>query len=255
MYPKSLNEWKIVANQLEKPISAIMHNWETVSKNELAMLSQLITKYRQGYPLDYLLKYTLIGNYKFKLDENVLIPRPETEELIEIIKQEDDAPPTLLDVGCGSGFIGISLSSFFQHLVMTDISGEALDICQQNCELNAINNYQLIQSHLLENITVLEDYWLVANLPYVPESDIAYEIKNKTEFEPDFAIYSGEDGLELFYKLIDQIAKLENKPTKMFFELDPRNILEAAGCINNKLFLKSQILKDMNDLDRFLVCI
>ena len=232
-----------------------LRSWEDLPAPKREEYLAMCGRLRRGYPLDYLLPYTEINTYSFRLREGVLIPRPETEELIEIIRRTSDKPPTLVDVGCGSGIIGISLSEAFEQVVMLDISPQALEITQENITLNNTPNAQTYSSDLLEQLPRPRgEWWLVANLPYVPEIDKQFAREYRTEFEPDLAIYAGPDGLDLFRRLVAQLTQLEHKPRKLFFELDPRNIKEAQAMISQKLTLSSRIYEDTNGRNRFLVC-
>ncbi len=253
MPPKNLNEWKIIAAHLEKPVEGIINCWNDLSEDKKSNFENLFSKYRKGIPIDYLIPFVVIGKYRFSLNLITLIPRPETEELIKIINDTPHKPSALIDVGCGSGLIGISVAEYFNEVIISDISKEALDVCRSNCELNGINNCQIIHSDLLTNIPTQLDFWLVANLPYVPLGDKPKEDEYNTTFEPDTALYSGSDGLDLFRILITQISQLDQKPFRLFFELDPRNISLASDLVE-EIGYHTSIASDSGGFDRFLLC-
>jgi release factor glutamine methyltransferase len=210
-----------------------------------------------GVPFDYVIGEVKTNNgYQFILDQNVLIPRPETEELIEMVKKIG-MQNLIVDIGTGSGFIGIQLAKHAKNIIMTDISSEALEVCEKNIKLNHLTNTQLIESNLLNSrelrktISQSRNWILVANLPYVPNYEKQLEVQNNTTFEPDLALYSGVDGLDLFRELIDQLKEF-SLPRCCFFELDDRNIRDAEKILK-KLYKHTKIRKDVNGLDRFLI--
>jgi release factor glutamine methyltransferase len=211
----------------------------------------------QGVPFDYVVGELVTGKgLRFLLDENVLIPRPETEELIEMVLTLEPQE-LIVDVGTGSGFIGISIASQAKNIIMTDISEEALEVCVRNVELNGVKNVEVFHSNLLENVDLVEkikdakSWILIANLPYVPNPDKLKEHEHNTKFEPDLAIYSGKDGLDLFHHLIDQLHHLP-LPDQCFFELDPRNINQARIFLR-ELFQEIEMRKDEHGFERFLI--
>lgn len=233
-----------------------------------------------NYPKDYLLEKVSILGLNFSLDEKVLIPRYETEvwlnsvlklfkpELFkqlnfvcenlnlplvwqEIIKPEET---NLLDVGCGSGFIGLVLQKYlqFQKTLLIDISFLALEKAKLNAKLNNID-VSFLESDLLEKIAPidLKNSLLIANLPYLPTSDYKDRFQNRVNFEPKIALYSGTDGLYTFRKLIKQLKKQTYIPKMVMLELDPRNIQKAKKILA-KLYLQTQIFTCTMGNERFL---
>jgi release factor glutamine methyltransferase len=210
-----------------------------------------------GTPFDYVTGELKTENgYRFLLDQSVLIPRPETEELIEIVKNRG-MQELIVDVGTGSGFIGIQLAKYAKKVFMTDVSPEVLGVCAKNIELNRVQNAQLFNANLLnddklrEKILLSKSWTLVANLPYVPIHEKQLEEENNTVFEPDLALYSGVDGLDLFREILEQLH-LSPLPKCCFFELDDRNIHDAEKLLS-RFYSKTEIRKDMNGLGRFLI--
>lgn len=214
--------------------------------------------YQSGYPIDYILGKIKLMGYSFTLNEKVLIPRPETEDLISKIMVFRTKTPLLVDIGTGCGLIGITLSKHFSQVVLTDISSQALSVAESNVQLNMLSNCKTILSDLLiskEIVYYIEKHksWtLVSNLPYLPEHERSRAVEHKVQFEPEIALYSGKDGLDSFRKLVNQLSSAP-LPSYCFFELDPSNIYQA-GHIITKLGYNIQIDKDNNNLDRYLIC-
>ncbi|MBC7472028.1 MAG: peptide chain release factor N(5)-glutamine methyltransferase [candidate division SR1 bacterium] len=224
-------------------------------KKQFQKYRRLFTK---SYPIDYIIGKIELSGLTFNLNKNVLIPRPETEILIKYISDNAEYTDLLLDVGTGSGLIGITLSNKFYQVILADISQKALNIAKKNILENKIKNIlttrsNLLQSNSLQKTILNKVNWtLVANLPYIPSREIKYAKKYNVFYEPSLALYSGKDGLDCFRELINQIKVYKNKPKQCFFELDPRNIHQAKQIIET-IGYNCKIIKDENDFDRFLI--
>jgi release factor glutamine methyltransferase len=226
-----------------------------IEKLKLKNYNKLLSK---GYPIDYIIGEVKINENIFHINDNVLIPRPETEEMIEYVKKNTKYNDLLIDIGSGSGLIGVSLSGVFKTIVLTDISQRALNVAKSNIETNNKQNIKTFRADLINNKRLQElinkssNCVLIANLPYIPEREAKNAKINNIAYEPPIALYSGKDGLDCFRKLTKQLAILQNKPKECYFELDPSNIIEACE-IMESLKYHSFVLKDSNNLDRFLI--
>ena len=258
-YIQNITDISLLSNILNIDKDAVLFNSLELTKAQEEKLNSDRKLIREGYPLDYVLGQVKIKGCNFCINKSVLIPRPETETLIEIIILKSINRELLIDIGTGSGFIGILLSDYFDKVVMTDVSQDAIDVAKINVKSNNKKNTQIILSDLLKNNTLRDlidrsnSYTLVANLPYVPIEDEKQSVANNIQFEPSIAIFSGEDGLTCYRDLIQEISTLSNPPTECYFELDPRNIQIAKNMIQ-KLGYISHILNDENNQERFLVC-
>jgi release factor glutamine methyltransferase len=244
---------------LGKTRTDIVLNNVTLTTTDKRKLQNYRKQFNMGYPIDYIIGKVKIGDNTFYLNPNVLIPRPETEELIDVVIKNSQCNDLLVDIGTGSGLIGISLSDRFKSVVLTDISQKALNIAKKNTLSNNKSNISTLRSNLLDNkklqnqIKKSPNWVLVANLPYIPEYEVKDAKKNNVSHEPSIALYSGKEGLDCFRELVNQLANTENLPKQCFFELDPSNIAVSAELIK-KLRYTCDVLKDSNDLDRFLIC-
>jgi release factor glutamine methyltransferase len=249
-----------LSNILGKTKTDTVLNKVILTAKEKQKLQSYQKKLTEGYPIDYIIGKVKIDDNTFYLNSNTLIPRPETEELIEIVRKRHKYNDLLADVGTGSGLIGISLSNIFKNVILTDISQKALNIAKKNVLLNNKTNITTLKSNLLshkklQNLIKKSPNWvLVANLPYIPEEDVKDAKKNNVSYEPSIALYSGKDGLDCFHGLVNQLEIIKNLPKQCFFELDPSNI-SVASELMKKLGYACEILKDGNSLDRFLICI
>ncbi|MEM1312842.1 MAG: HemK/PrmC family methyltransferase [Patescibacteria group bacterium] len=218
-----------------------------------------------NYPLDYLIGYVDFLGKRIIVNENVLIPRAETEQLVMILKERYSKSILhkldLIDLGCGSGVIGISVAEYFSKVLLCDTSVEALAVCKSNIDRNSIVDSICYQSNVLEFLWSsstsldIKNTVIVANLPYLPVSDKVLASENKVEFEPDEALYSGDDGLDVFKCLVKQLGKLKTiniLPVELILELDPRNINIAKEMLNS-LYFHVDLYKDFNSFPRFLI--
>jgi release factor glutamine methyltransferase len=254
----------LLASILGVDIQNVFTGQYTLTNHQIQDFEKKSSLLQNNYPLDYLIGKVPIAGMDFILTEDVLIPRPETEQLIiELQTKFSDSiyqNMTLIDLGCGSGIIGLTLAKYFNMTVCVDVSLSALQIAEKNAVINQTRNVSFKHSDILEfwiqNIDLYDDnnVILIANLPYLPDSDKLKAKEYKVEFEPALALYSGEDGLGLFRELITQLRILQlnnNLPEECLFELDPRNIVIAQSLLQH-LYNDIHVQKDFNDLPRFL---
>ena len=166
----------------------------------------LLTRRLNHEPLQYIEEYVPFYTIQLKVDQRCLIPRPETEFLIELIKENTNNPKSILDVGTGSGCIALMMKALYPNSEVSgvDVSHEALSIAIENAQLNslAVNFYQ---SDLLGNVDTSNLDVIIANLPYIPEENLVGLDKEVIDYEPLLALNGGEDGLEIISKLIKEI--------------------------------------------------
>lgn len=237
----------------------LMMNEEVDVDLEKAFLSGM-EQYYQGTPIQYIKGYETFFGRDFKVNEDVLIPRYETEELVEnILYRIDDyfqdyQNITLCDVGTGSGAIGITLSLEEPRLkvIATDISQEALVVAKENAQLlNASVEFRqgdLLQP-LLETHEKVDIF--VSNPPYIPnDQEIEAMVKDN---EPHVALFGGNDGLYFYRKIFQEVKPLLNERALLAFEMgfDQRELMEQAihDFFGDYPF---EIIKDMNGKDRML---
>ncbi len=178
-------------------------------------------QYKQGFVEFYKLR--------FKVNKDVLIPRPETELLVDVVLDFLKTHPksTILDLGTGAGNIAISISKNSNdiQIVATDISKTALRVAQQNARLNGVSKrIKFIHSNLLKNPiihnTKYKSLIIVTNLPYIPTQRIPYLDSSVKDYEPHIALDGGEDGFELYRKLFQELKEKGWKPKLILGEID-----------------------------------
>jgi release factor glutamine methyltransferase len=214
---------------------------------------KLIKKRTTHYPVAYILGYKEFYGLKFKVNKDVLIPRPETELLVQKTLNLANTKNNIAEIGTGSGCIPISLvKNGFSNIIATDISLKAFKIAQQNAKLHQVeDNVKFIRGDLLEPLQNKKIDVLIANLPYLSNN---YHKESSIKHEPNLALYSGEDGLDDYRKLFKQIYKLRYQPKYVLIELNPEQIQLLSPYIK-KLFPQAKIetKKDLQGLERVMI--
>lgn len=210
----------ILSRVLDKPVEWLRaHYDEDLSKDHLANLSTKITQRKQHIPVAYIINQKEFYGRQFYVDEHVLIPRPESEAIIELLQPLAQEINTVIDVGTGSGCLAITAKLEFPnlHVTATDLCSDALKIARKNAKsLHA--NIQFVQSDLLNNLPQFAQtrrLAIIANLPYVPQDLITSEEITK---EPAEALFSGMDGLEHYRSFWNQLANMKHAATDVFVE-------------------------------------
>lgn len=200
-----LNAEHLIAYSLGKKRIELYLDFErTLAETELAPLRELVKRRGQGEPLQHLLGTVEFANHVFKSDRRALIPRPETEQLVEYLCELTwPAAPRMLDVGTGSGVIALSLAARFPQaeLHAVDLSEQALTLARDNsARLGIGERIRFAQGHLLDAVEGSFDL-IVANLPYIPSSE-AGQLAPELRHDPAVALYGGIAGDELIRELI-----------------------------------------------------
>ena len=210
----------------------------------------LAVKRKKGLPVAYLVGYKYFHGLKYKVTPDVLIPRPETEwlvdKVIEYCKEFNKSKPQakILDVGTGSGAIAVNVAKYCKAKVFaSDISSKALSVAKINAKANKAK-VNFVKSDLFENVKGKFDI-IIANLPYVPASDYKKLYKN-LRHEPRLALTDGRDDFKLILKFLEQ-AKLHVTPDGVILlEVDPKTFKYLRP-------YKPQIFKDIHGLNRFAI--
>ena len=243
-YILNKNEINIIANE----------NIELSNENKKQLLES-IEKIKKGYPLQYITHYQEFMGIKFEVNENVLIPQPDTEVLVEktikIVQKcypkKDNRNIKILDLCTGSGAIAISLKKYLPSVQVfaSDISKKALEIAKTNAKKNDVQ-IKLIQSNMFENINEKFDI-IVSNPPYIKTDEIT-KLSNQVQNEPRLALDGGKDGLD-FYRIIQKNIKnylYENGILLMEIGYDQGQAVAS-------MFKNSKLVKDYAGKDRVIM--
>lgn len=225
-------------------------------------LSIILTRLQTGEPVQYILGHTEFYGMPFKVNPSVLIPRPETEELVEWILSSvgswQSAVGSILDIGTGSGCIPVTLKKHLPQVNVStiDISAEAINTAKQNAELNKVE-VNFIKDDILNptNSSLLTNHYslIVSNPPYVTLHDKTKMHRNVTDFEPHTALFVPENDPLIFYKAIADFAlKNLNKDGFLFFEINESLGNETVDMLKDKEFINIELRQDMSGRDRMI---
>ena len=226
---------------------------QPIDKTALASLREKLKKRSENVPLQHINKVVHFGNYEFYCDHRALIPRPETEELVDLVKKQLlTKPARILDVGCGSGVLGLTLSkdlgSDCEQLTLADLSTDALSLCEQNCKALEVKA-TLIESNLFSSITGTFDL-IVANLPYIAEGERA-KLEPEVLHDPEMALFSGSDGLDLLRLFCAECTTYLNTGGLVALEFCYDQGEIVAGFLREAGLTKVLIGNDLNGIARF----
>ena len=240
----------------------LIHKELKLNDEQNIIASQYLERLKNHEPIQYILGETEFYGLKFKVNPSVLIPRPETEELVEWVKPPHppkggflSGTPTLLDVGTGSGCIAVALKKKFPsaNVSAMDISPEALALAKENAALNEVN-IEFIQDDILHPAAT-DRKWdvIVSNPPYIPASEQRYLHKNVTDFEPHLALFVQDNDPLIFYRKIAEFALSHlTAGGRLYVEIHQSlgrlccQLLESMG------FQSVELRKDLSGNDRMI---
>ena len=214
--------------------------------------TELLSRRLNGEPLQYIEEYIPFYSIQINVDQRCLIPRPETEFLIELIKNNSDNPKKILDVGTGTGCIALMLKKLYPESTVDacDISLEALDLAKENSEINNLE-INLFQSDLLSDVEEVDYDIIVANLPYIPTETLSSLESEVVDYEPLIALDGGVDGLLYINRLIKEIEEKDITNLTLFLEVDTSH---ATTILNNLSHWKQvELEKDLVERDRYII--
>ena len=230
-----------------------------LTETEAEKFQKAILRLQNHEPIQYIIGETEFYGLPFKVNKHTLIPRPETEELVEWILS--GFPPSgargLLDIGTGTGCIAISLAKNLPNAKISalDISKEALKIAEANAKLNKVE-VNFFQTDILAAETLPKKYdVIVSNPPYVRELEKKQMQQNVLKYEPHSALYVKDEDPLLFYRAISRLAKNHLNPGgKLFFEINEYLAYEMTELLKAAGFKNIEIKKDIYGKDRMLKC-
>lgn len=236
---------------------------ETLTEEQENLLKQLVQEHRKGVPLQYLIGYEYFYGRKFFVNEEVLIPRPETEELVEgvLVRAEKLFGSTevqVADIGTGSGAIAVTLALENKnfHVATVDIANESIQLAKQNAE-NLGAAVEFIHGDLLQPFIQRKQKLdiVVSNPPYIPVSDYEELSEVVREHEPKRALVAGADGLDFYRRFMEELPLVVKEKALVAFEV-------GAGqgeAVKEMLMLtfpnaNAEVVYDINGKDRMVFC-
>lgn len=235
----------------------LAHEDEEISQNAFEKLTQAVKDRISGKPIAYITGEQPFLGWTFKSDKRALIPRPETEQLTELvvreIRQDKLEHGRFLEIGTGAGVIAISLKKYFPHsdVTATDISDEALELAEENAKRLKVS-VNFIESDLFQEVNEEKYDLIVANLPYVPSQKLAFVSDQILDWEPMIAIDAGDDGLKYLVPFIKELPKYLNEDGIVALEFwhthgEPVKELIAQALPNHQVSIE----KDLAGFDRY----
>lgn len=227
---------------------------QPLEEEQLAPLRDLLKRRGDGVPLQHLLGSVTFHRRDFKTDARALIPRPETEELAEWLLKNAKLPqnPRILDMGCGSGVLGLTLAADLPgaQVTLADLSPDALDLARENAALLEISNATFIESDLFSALAGRTFDLIVANLPYVPETDRA-TLSKEVSHDPDLALFSGPDGLDLIRRFVPAAKDHLAPGGWLALEIGIHQSDEVESLLHAVPLTDVLTLKDLSGIPRF----
>lgn len=231
---------------------AIIHSNDLIDDTKEKTILEYKKQYDDDIPIEYILGFKYFYNRKFFTDRNVLIPRFDTEILVDEIIKLNRKFDNILELGIGSGIISITLNLQLHSKVLgVDINESAIRLAKKNSENLKATDVEFIYSNLYENVEGKFDL-IVSNPPYIDEVDYR-ELDKKILKEPKSALYGGVDGLYFYRKIIEKANEYLNENGVIAFEIGYNQkksifkILDEHGYINHKC------IKDFNGFDRVII--
>lgn len=251
-----LNAEHLLAHVLRvKRLELYLKFERTLTESELAPLRDLVKRRGEGEPLQHLLGTVEFGGHVFLSDERALVPRPETEQLVELLISDfgsEFSKSSIIDVGTGSGVIALTLAIEFPEAEITavDVSDDALALAQENAaRLNLTDRVRFLKTNLLESVTGSFDL-IVANLPYVSTQD-RQSLSREVLHDPQVAVFAGARGDELIGALISQ-APAKLRPNGLLaLEIGTGQTEGVFSMLTEKNYRDIQLKTDYSGVTRF----
>lgn len=234
---------------------------EILSREEQEKVAQIVGRLKKHEPVQYILGTTEFFGLPFLTVPDVLIPRPETEELVQWIIQENTMEsPAILDIGTGTGCIAVSLMKNIVRAKVTaiDISPVCLETARMNARLNdceiQVTEFDILTEKPETNFPAFDV--IVSNPPYVRESEKKLMEKNVLNYEPNLALFVSDRNPLIYYRQIADFAQVNlTSGGKLYFEINEAFGKECAAMLEAKGFSEVRIRKDINGKDRFVAAV
>ena len=240
-----------------KRIDLALNTEATFSEDEVLQWNEILEKLKQYIPIQYILGKTHFYGLEFEVNENVLIPRPETEELVDwvISNNSKSANLKVLDIGTGSGCIAISLAKNLQnaHVSAVDVSEKALATAEKNAQNNQIK-VNFIRKDILKTEDLQQQFdIIVSNPPYVRNLEKEEIKQNVLDHEPHLALFVDDQNALIFYQKITELAQKNlSKNGQLYFEINQYLGKEMMDLLEQKGFQQMELRKDIYGNNRMV---
>ena len=252
------NECRHIARMVASALSHEAESKYIIEPNEIIEIEGIekcAEELASGRPVQYVIGKAEFCGYDFTVREGVLIPRPETEELVYKIIETAQRGARILDIGTGSGAIAIVLAKFVKDadVVAVDISREALAIAERNAERLGVK-VDFVEADALGDLSHLGMFdVIVSNPPYIPQSDIVDMRRNVVDFEPHTALFVPDDDILKFYRATAENAtKMLREGGSLWFEIYEKAGEEVCTMLREKGFTQTELFEDANAKPRMV---
>ena len=233
---------------------------EAISQEEESSFSEYIKRRKLLEPIAYIVGKKEFYGRDFIVNKHVLIPRPETELIIDMVvleyqKNFTDKEVTILDLGTGSGAIAVTLAALIPQakIIATDISDEALMLAAENAKLHGtIAQIQFIKSDWYSNLPGKEFDFIVSNQPYISPDNKIYMAQETILYEPEHALFAVENGLINYRKIIFGLNNFLKNENKVFLEIGFNQAEDVINILKKYPFTEIVISKDLSGHDRVI---
>jgi len=250
----SVNEYKQKSEMIIHAVLGIKKaelytNNYSISENQIEQLEKSFSLLVRDVPVQHVIGKASFYNDEFLTPPGVFIPRPETELIVDCIQNdfEDNAQKTLLDIGCGSGCIGITIASLYNNFDVTaiDISDKAVKTANKNAKKLKISNIQILKQDIFQMHGKKFDI-IVSNPPYIGINELDKLDRSVKNHDPLAALSDQEDGLKFYKYFINNISELLETDGYMYFEIPNSQIThQIIDMINNNNNIESIFFKDL----------
>lgn len=236
---------------------------EELDQSAAAIFEKYVKLHGEGMPVQYIIGHEEFYGRKFKVNSEVLIPRPETEELVEgaitRVKRlfPNEQTLQLIDIGTGSGAIAVTLAleAPFLEVTATDLYSPSLQVAKENAQRLGANKIKFIQGDLLAPFLETKEKFdiVLSNPPYIPESDEESMSDVVTKHEPHRALFAGNDGLEIYRQLGEQLPLVLKKQSLVGFEVGAGQSSAVSSILQSKFpTARVEVVYDINGKDRMV---
>ena len=248
----------ILSKVIKKDRKYMLLNYKkSLNKNDLIDFKKLIERRKKGEPVAYLTNYKEFWKYRYFVNKDVLIPRPDTEILVEETLKIYDKKRKLkfLDIGTGSGCLLLSILRERQNFFGTglDISKNALKVARFNAKLQHLDNRVRFYNSDIDKFFIGKYDLILSNPPYIKKLDLKYLDRDVAFYEPSLALNGGCDGFSEITKVIDKASHLIKKNGRLILEIGCYQRNKAIKKLKNKQFYINKIVKDYGKNDRCII--
>lgn len=234
---------------------------QPVNRKIQAEITKIVNELSKNKPIQYILGECFFYDLKFVVNENVLIPRPETEELVsKILLENTKNSPSILDIGCGSGCISVTLSKNIPEskVYALDIDEKVIETAKVNASANDAS-LTFLQGNILEDNPETANIFfdlIVSNPPYVTPGEKLFMAANVLKYEPELALFTPENDPLIFYRAIIRVAKRQlAKDGSVWVEINEKFGHETSELFRSNGFATVRLLQDIHGKDRFIKAI